>query len=116
MTPRVLSSDSLVGTNVYNLDGQELGTIKELMLDTQNGRITYAVLSFGGFMGIGDKLFALPWSAIKIDAEQERLLLDVTKEKLEQAEGFDKDDWPDFADPSFHTRTYSHSGQKTYWQ
>lgn len=113
--PRVLSADSIEGDKVKNAKGEDLGEIKSIMLDLEHGRIAYAVLSFGGFMGLGDKLFALPWSAMKLDTRDHAFILDVPKEKLEKAKGFDKDDWPDFADPSFRTSTYSHYGQKPYW-
>jgi sporulation protein YlmC with PRC-barrel domain len=114
-TASVLSADSLVGTDVYNSDDEKLGTIKAIMIDTEHGRIAYAVLSFGGIMGLGDKLFALPWSSLKCDCDDERFVLDVSKAQLENSDGFDKDDWPDFADATFRQRTYDTYGQKPYW-
>ncbi|MFZ1747760.1 MAG: PRC-barrel domain-containing protein, partial [Nitrospirales bacterium] len=95
---QVLSSSSLVGTTVQNMRREDLGEIKDLMIDLSGGRIAYAVLSFGGFLGMGDKLFAIPWEAFQVVQEEEVLLLNVAKEKLEQAPGFDKDNWPDMAD------------------
>lgn len=112
---RVLSADSLEGSKVKNPKGEHLGEIKSLMLDLGHGRIAYAVLSFGGFMGLGDKLFALPWTSLKLDTNDESFILDVPKERLAEAQGFDKDKWPDFADSTFRTKTYSHYGQKPYW-
>jgi hypothetical protein len=70
------------------------------MLDTQEGRVSYAVLSFGGVMGMGNKLFAIPWQQLQVDPREERMVLDIPRETLENAPGFDKDNWPDFADPS----------------
>ena len=58
------------------------------------GRVAYAVLSFGGFLGMGDKLFAIPWQAFTVDQDSEKLVLNVTKDKLDNAPGFDKDNWP----------------------
>jgi hypothetical protein len=113
--PRVLSADSLEGEKVKNAKGEDLGEIKSFMLDLYLGRIAYAVLSFGGFMGLGDKLFALPWSAMKLDTADHAFILDVPKERLEAAEGFDKDHWPNFADATFRKATYSHYGQAPYW-
>lgn len=113
--PRVLSAESLQGDKVKNTEGEDLGEIKSIMLDLGHGRIAYAVLSFGGIMGLGDKLFALPWSALELDTEDHAFILDVPKERLEAAKGFDKDHWPDFADTSFRETTYRHYGQKPYW-
>ncbi len=95
--PRVLSATSLIGDKVINLSGEELGSVKELMIDLDEGRVAYAVLSFGGVMGIGDKLFAIPWDALDLDTEQHAFLLNIDKAALENAPGFDKDNWPDNA-------------------
>jgi sporulation protein YlmC with PRC-barrel domain len=113
--PRVLSVGSLTGTRVVNADGEDLGRVEELMLDLPSGRVAYAVLSFGGFLGFGDKLFALPFEALALDPERERFLLDVPRERLEQAEGFDKNDWPDFADRRWGEGVYRHYGVATWW-
>lgn len=80
------------------------------MLDMESGEVSYAVLSFGGFLGIADKLFAVPWSALKLDTENKRFTLDVDKEKLESAPGFDKDNWPDMADPTWQDSIHSYYG------
>ncbi|HXQ39542.1 MAG TPA: PRC-barrel domain-containing protein, partial [Anaerolineales bacterium] len=95
--PRVLSATTIVGDKVLNTAGEQLGTIKELMIDLNDGLIAYAVLSFGGFLGMGDKLFAIPWEALTIDTENHAFILDVDKEVLENAPGFDKGHWPDNA-------------------
>ena len=86
-TPHVLSASTMMGDSVVNNKGEDLGRIEELMLDLQNGRIAYAVLSFGGFLGMGDKLFAIPWEGMKLDADNHRFILNVAREKLEKAEG-----------------------------
>jgi hypothetical protein len=80
------------------------------------GRIAYAVLSFGGLMGLGDKLFAIPWDALEFDVDHKCLILNVSKEQLDEAEGFDKDQWPDFANIDWHSRTYAHYGYSPYWE
>lgn len=90
----LLSSDTLQGTQVVNSQGQDLGRLEELMLNLKNGRVDYAVLSFGGILGIGDKLFAVPWKALQVDQTNEQIIMNVTREKLENAPGFDKDNWP----------------------
>lgn len=93
-TPRLLSASSLLSDRVQQPSGEHLGDLKELMIDLDTGRISYAVLSFGGLFGLGDKLFALPWSVFRVDTDERVLVLDVPKETLEQAPGFDKSEWP----------------------
>lgn len=112
--PRLMGADTLIGEDVYNPKGEDLGDIKEIMLDMNNGRIAYAVLSFGGFLGMGDKLFAVPWNALALDTENKRFILDVEKDRLESAPGFDKDDWPDMADPTWQNQIHSYYGTKSY--
>jgi sporulation protein YlmC with PRC-barrel domain len=97
----LLSATTITGDEVYNLKDEELGTIEDIMLDTQNGEIRYAVLSCGGFLGMGDRLFAIPWSALTLDSANKRFTLDVDKERLKDAPGFDKDNWPSWSDPSW---------------
>lgn len=97
--PALMGAGTLIGEDVYNLQSQKLGDIKEIMLDMQTGKVAYAVLSFGGFLGIGEKLFAVPWTALKLNTENKSFQLSATKEQLENAPGFDKDDWPDMSDP-----------------
>ncbi len=112
--PRLMGADTLIGNDVYNHKDEDLGDIKEIMLDVNSGRIAYAVLSFGGFLGIADKLFAVPWSALKLDTANKRFLLNVEKESLESAPGFNKDDWPDMADPTWQNTINSYYGTKSY--
>ena len=86
------------------------GDIKEIMLDMRSGRVAYAVLSFGGFLGMGQKLFAVPWSALTCDPHNKRFVLNVEKDRLKDAPGFDKGDWPDMADPSWSKAIHSYYG------
>ncbi|MDP1693520.1 MAG: PRC-barrel domain-containing protein [Burkholderiaceae bacterium] len=99
--PAMMSAHSLLGNDVYNNDGDDLGDIKDFMIDMSSGRITYAVLSFGGLFGMGDKLFAVPWTALKLDTFNKRFTLNVPKEKLKDAPGFDSDHWPSTADSTW---------------
>ena len=99
--PRLMGTDTLMGNDVYNQDDDNLGDIKDLMLDMESGEVVYAVLSFGGFLGMGDKLFAVPWKALTLDTEHKRFVLNVAKERLDEAPGFDKDHWPNMADPTW---------------
>ncbi len=98
-----LSASSLSGNKVVNHKEEDLGKIEDLMIDTGRGVIDYAVLSFGGVMGIGDKLFAIPMSEISIDTENERCVLKIEKDRLKDAPGFDKDAWPNTADPKWQS-------------
>lgn len=112
--PALMSANTLHGNHVFNRDEEDLGDIKEIMLDMANGRVAYAVLSHGGFMGLGDKLFAVPWSALKLDTANKRFVLDVIKEKLDKAPGFDKDQWPDMADASWAQSLHDYYGVTPY--
>jgi sporulation protein YlmC with PRC-barrel domain len=114
--PNVLSSSSICTDHVKNSAGEKLGKIEDLMMDVNSGRIAYAVLSFGGFLKLGNKLFAIPWQALRLDAVNKQFILDVDKTVLERAPGFDKDKWPDMADPAFGNTVYRHYGYKPYWE
>ncbi len=108
--PALMGANTLIGNDVYNRKEEELGNIKEIMLDTHSGNIRYAVLSSGGFLGIGDKLFAVPWSALTLDTENRRFMLNVEADRLKNAPGFDKDQWPNMADPSWEKSIHSYYG------
>jgi sporulation protein YlmC with PRC-barrel domain len=107
---RVLSASTLAGDKVRNVAGEDLGKIDELMIDIPSGRVAYAVLSVGGLLGMGSKLFAIPWEALALDEDEKEFILSVEKTTLETAPGFDKDNWPDMADPNFGRQLYSHYG------
>jgi sporulation protein YlmC with PRC-barrel domain len=108
--PALMGADTLLGNDVYNGAGENLGTIKEFMIDMAGGRIGYAVLSFGGFLGMGDRLFAVPWQALKLDTANKRFTLNVSKDKLKSAPGFDKDHWPSMADATWATDIHTFYG------
>lgn len=99
--PELMGADTLNGNDVYNEKDEDLGEIKEIMLDMRTGRVSYAVLSFGGFLSMGEKLFAVPWRVLKLDTEHKRFILNVNKDRLESAPGFDKDHWPNMADAAW---------------
>lgn len=91
---RVLSTSTLMNEPVRNTAGEDIGKVEEYMLDLDKGCVAYAVLSFGGFMGIGEKLFAIPWNSMQLDQRNHCWVLDVSEERLRNAPGFDKDHWP----------------------
>ncbi|RDS79650.1 PRC-barrel domain containing protein [Dyella monticola] len=96
-----LTASTLTGDKVTNLKGESLGDLKDIMIDTDSGSIAYGVLSFGGVLGMGEKLFAVPWEALRVDSAKHELVLNVEKDRLKDAPGFDKDHWPNFADTTF---------------
>lgn len=114
--PFLMGADTLIGNNVYNNKSESLGDIKEIMLDMRTGRVSYAVLEFGGFLGMGSKLFAVPWSVLKLDTVEKRFIFDVSKESLENAPGFEKDDWPNMADPAWEKGIHDYYGAPLYRQ
>jgi sporulation protein YlmC with PRC-barrel domain len=99
--PALMGANTLLGNDVYNKDGESLGDIKEFMIDMASGKIAYAVLSFGGVLGMGDKLFAVPWAALTLDTVNKRFTLNVRKEVLKDAPGFDKKRWPSMSDKTW---------------
>lgn len=101
---RNLTARTLMNEPVRNRQGEDLGKVEDYMLDLEQGCVEYAVLSFGGLMGMGDKLFAIPWQNMQLDKENHQWVLDVSKQDLEQAPGFDKDHWPNQADESWRTQ------------
>jgi len=110
------SSSTISGDKVVNRQGEDLGDIKDLMIDVENGRVAYAVLEFGGFLGLGSKLFAVPLSAMELDPGNHRFIFDQSKETLKNAPGFDKDDWPNFSDRDWGTNVHAHYGVRPYWE
>ena len=114
-TTRVLAANTLTGDKVVNRQKEDLGTIEHLMIDLQSGRVAYAVLSFGGFLGMGDKLFAIPWSALTVDTVEKQFILNVDKKQLELAPGFDKANWPNMADRTWGASIYTYYDAKPYW-
>lgn len=115
MTATALSAGTITGDKARNPAGEKLGHIEELVIDLQDGRVNYAVLASGGFLGLGDKYFAIPWDLLTIDTDAHEIVIDVSKETLENAPGFDKDDWPDVHDRSWLGDVYRYYGREPYW-
>ncbi|WP_366469489.1 PRC-barrel domain-containing protein [Pandoraea sp.] len=113
--PELMGADTLIGNDVYNHKGEDLGQIKDIMLDMRNGKVGYAVLSFGGFLSMGEKLFAVPWSALTLDLNNKRFVLHVEKDRLKQAPGFDKEKWPDMVDQAWAKEIHSYYGTRPYY-
>jgi len=116
----ILDSAKIVGCKVENAKGESLGKIESIMLDLTEGRILYVVLSFGGFLGVGDKLFPVPVDALqwRVDSKGglDRCLVDIDKETLKSAPGYKKDELPSTADRTFASKVYTHYGFSPYWE
>lgn len=118
--PRVLSASTIIGNKVVNREGEQLGSIKDLMIDLDDAQIAYAVLSFGGVLGLGDKLFAIPLEALTFGSrsrEDHTVILDVDKDVLKNAPGFDKEHWPNDAqyEAGWLLDIYEYYGYSPYW-
>lgn len=100
-----MRASELMGKNVRNQKGEDLGKVEDVLVNVNSGRVQYTVLSFGGFMGMGDKLFAIPLSAFDRSQQRDHLVLNVSEDRLKNAEGFDKNNWPNYRnDPGFMER------------
>ncbi|PLQ00481.1 photosystem reaction center subunit H [Cupriavidus pauculus] len=113
--PEVMAASSLDGTKVYSSDDEHVGEIKEIMIDVQSGRVAYAVLTTGGFLGIGDTLHAIPWGALVMDTDVECFRIGVTAQRIKDAPGFNKDNWPLMADPQWATAVHQYYDRDPYW-
>lgn len=116
MTVNTLSAGTLTGDTVRNRNGDELGTVEEIMIDLDSGGVAYMVLSAGGFLGVGDKFFAIPWTMVTVDIDAHEVVVDVDAETIENAPGFDKDNWPDSRDMGWISDVYDYYGQAPFWQ
>lgn len=116
MTPDVLSASTMTGDPVVNLEGERLGTVKELMIDLPTGLVAYAVLARGGISGMGEKLFAVPWQLFTVDGDNKRLVLDLSEEAVEDSPGFDPDSWPTLSDIGWHEGIHRHYDVEPFWE
>jgi sporulation protein YlmC with PRC-barrel domain len=113
----VVPASKIIGEMVVNRQSENVGKIIELVIDAKKNRILYAVLSFGGFMGVGNKLFAMPWEAFEFSATENKLILNVDKEKLKTAPGFEKgDNWPDFENTIWGESIYNYYDYTPPWK
>lgn len=108
--PSLMGADTLIGESVVDTQGLSLGDIKEIMLDISSGQVAYAVLAFGGFFGLGEKLFAVPWQAMRLDTVNRCFVLNVDKERLKTAPGFNSHAWPDMTDAAWVNQIHTFYG------
>lgn len=113
--PSIMSANTLRGDKVMASDREDIGKITEIMIDVSSGRVAYAVLSSGGFLGMGDKLYAIPWNALTLDIDDKCFRLDISSESLKNAPGFDKDHWPSMADTQWGLSVHHYYHRSPYW-
>ena len=106
--PDIMTAATLDGNKVMSSDGEHVGKISDIMLDVRGGRIAYAVLSEGGFLGMGSKLHAIPWNALTLDTAEKCFYVDIAAQRLKDDPGFDKDRWSSMADEAWGTSTHSY--------
>lgn len=114
-TSTLIAADKVEGTTVYNTSGDKLGTIETVMIDKRSGKVAYAVMSFGGFLGIGEEYHPLPWDMLKYDTSQEGYRVNLDKSTLENAPTVRRDEKVDWADETWGRRVHDHYGVTPYW-
>ena len=102
----LLTASSIIGDKVTNNNKEDLGKIKDIMLHISTGKVEYVIIGFGGFLGLGEKLFAVPFAALRVDAVNQEFILQVEKEFLDAAPGFDPEHWPETNSHYFDVNTY----------
>ena len=113
--PDVMAADTLDGNKVITADGEHVGKISDIMLDVRSGRIAYAVLSEGGFLGMGNTLHAIPWNALTLDTVEKCFRVDIAAQRIKDDPGFDKDHWPSMADATWGTQLHQYYNRRPYW-
>jgi len=116
-----IKASTIIGTQVVDPKGNALGDIKEIVIDPRTGRVAYAVVSFGGFLSLGEKLFAIPFSAFeykvtKSDLVASEYVLNISRERLQAAPGFDADHWPLMRDEKWHRDLHTYYDRLPYWE
>ncbi len=114
-TDRLIASDKVEGTAVYNRQDEHLGTVHNFMVDKASGRVAYAVMSFGGFLGMGQSYHPLPWRALKYDASRAGFVVDLDRSQLQKAPSYTADDQPNWSDRAYGNRIDEFYGMPPYW-
>lgn len=109
-TISLIAADKVEGTPVYNADDEKLGTVDKLMIDKVSGKVSYAVMSFGGFLGMGENYHPLPWDALTYDVDKDGYVISLTREQLEGAPQYDRSSEPDWSDRAFGQRIDDYYG------
>lgn len=111
----LIAASQVNGTAVYNARGERLGTVEDVMIDKVSGQVRYAVLSFGGFLGIGDRHYPLPWSVLNYDINQGGYLVHLDKETLENAPSYGENEAVSWDDPTWGRSVYDYYKADPYW-
>jgi len=114
-TTTLIAGDKVAGTDVYNTAGDSLGGIEDVMIDKRSGKIAYAVMSFGGFLGMGERYHPLPWSVLKYDTRQNGYVVGLTKEQLKAAPTFGEADVPAWGDRKYESSIHDYYKAAPYW-
>jgi hypothetical protein len=113
-TNRLISSDKAVGTAVYNRHGEHLGSVYNLMIDKYSGQVAYAVMSFGGFLGIGESYHPLPWRTLTYDTRKGGYVVDIDRTRLETAPSYTSSTVPNWSDRAYGHRVDDYYGVPPY--
>ena len=111
----ILATMTLKGARVHNFAGEDLGKVDDFVLDLDSGRIAYVIVAVGGFLGIGERLFAVPWDLFSTRPNEHDFYLDVDKQMLLDAPSFERSLWPNMDDPAWAAGIRAHYEQKPYW-
>ncbi len=114
-TTRLIAAEKVNGTSVYNRQGEHLGTIEDVMLDKVSGKVAYAVLGFGGFLGIGERYHPLPWSVLRYDTRMGGYVVDLDRDRLEGAPTFAANEEVDWNDRIWGQRVSDYYGTAPWW-
>lgn len=112
---RLIGADQVQGTAIYNPHGDDLGSVEDVMIDKVTGRIAYAVVGFGGFLGIGNRHYPLPWEKLKYDTSMGGYVVDLDKHTLEGAPSYADDEPVTWEDRAWGKRVYDYYGARPYW-
>ena len=114
-TNRLIASDKVEGTAVYNRQDEHLGTVHNFMVDKVTGQVVYAVMSFGGFLGIGQSYHPLPWKVLNYDKGRGGFIVDLNRSQLEKAPTYTDGDVPNWSDRTYGNGIDRYYGMQPYW-
>jgi sporulation protein YlmC with PRC-barrel domain len=111
---RLIAADQVEGTSIYNAKGESLGSVEDVMIDKVSGRIAYAVAGFGGFLGIGNRHYPLPWDKLKYNTRMGGYVVDLDRRVLEGAPSYTDSEAVGWQDPAWGRRVYDYYGMPPY--
>jgi hypothetical protein len=114
-TDRLIASDKVEGTAVYNRQNEHLGTVLNFMVDKASGRVAYVVMSFGGFLGMGESYHPLPWRALTYDMGKSGFVIDFDSNRLKKAPSYTSANLPDWSDRTYGSRIDEYYGMTPFW-